>query len=236
MFLSIKNLSINYRKILAIKNISMELPEGIIVALLGANGAGKSTLFKSISGFLKPSSGSIWFNDERIDGKLPDEILRKGISQVLEGKRLFRRQTVLENLSMGAYSRKDSKKEIIKDQTALLERFPILKEKANVKSGLLSGGQQQILAIARALMAKPKLLLMDEPAQGLAPIMVKEIAEVIKSLNESRLTIMIIEHNVRLALGLAHKVFILDNGKLIYEGKPDSFSEDEYTQKVYLGG
>ncbi len=236
MFLTIRNLSIHFRKIEAVKDVSMEVPEGMIVALLGANGAGKSTLFKAISGFLKPVSGGIWFREGRIDGKLPDEILRRGISQVLEGKRLFRRQTVLENLDMGAYSRNDGRQEIAKDREELLERFPILKEKAKVKSGLLSGGQQQILAIARSLMAKPKLLLMDEPAQGLAPLVIKEIAEIIKKLNGSGLTIMVIEHNVRLALGLAVKVFILDNGKLVFEGTPASFSEDEYTQKVYLGG
>ena len=236
MFLTIRNVSIHFRKIEAVKDVSMEVPEGMIVALLGANGAGKSTLFKAISGFLKPVSGGIWFREGRIDGKLPDEILRRGISQVLEGKRLFRRQTVLENLDMGAYSRNDGRQEIAKDREELLERFPILKEKAKVKSGLLSGGQQQILAIARSLMAKPKLLLMDEPAQGLAPLVIKEIADIIKKLNESGLTIMVIEHNVRLALGLAVKVFILDNGKLVFEGTPASFSEDEYTQKVYLGG
>jgi branched-chain amino acid transport system ATP-binding protein len=236
MFLMVRNLSIHFRKIEAVKDVSIEVPEGIIVALLGANGAGKSTLFKAISGFIKPLSGSIWFREGRIDGKLPDEILRRGISQVLEGKRLFRRQTVLENLDMGAYSRNDGRQEINKDREELLERFPILKEKAKVRSGLLSGGQQQILAIARSLMAKPKLLLMDEPAQGLAPLVIKEIAEIIKKLNKSGLTIMVIEHNVRLALGLADKVFILDNGKLVFEGTPASFSEDEYTQKVYLGG
>jgi branched-chain amino acid transport system ATP-binding protein len=236
MFLTIRNLSIHFRKIEAVKDVSMEVPEGIIIALLGANGAGKSTLFKAISGFLKPVAGGIWFREERIDDKLPDEILRRGISQVLEGKRLFRRQTVLENLDMGAYSRNDGRQEIAKDREELLEQFPILKEKAKVKSGLLSGGQQQILAIARSLMAKPKLLLMDEPAQGLAPLVIKEIGEIIKKLNGSGLTIMVIEHNVRLALGLAVKVFILDNGKLVFEGTPTSFSEDEYTQKVYLGG
>ncbi|HMK51517.1 MAG TPA: ABC transporter ATP-binding protein [Thermodesulfobacteriota bacterium] len=236
MFLTVRNLSIHFRRVEAVKNVSMEVPEGVIVALLGANGAGKSTLFKGISGFLKPISGSIWFREERIDSTLPDEILRKGISQVLEGKRLFRRQTVLENLDMGAYSRNDDRREITKDRDELLERFPILKEKAKVKSGLLSGGQQQILAIARSLMAKPKLLLMDEPAQGLAPLVIHEISEIIRKLNGSGLTIMVIEHNVRLALGLADKVFILDNGKLIFEGTPASFSEDEYAQKVYLGG
>jgi len=214
----------------------MDVSEGIIAALLGANGAGKSTLFKAISGFLKPVSGTIWFREERIDDKPPDEILRKGISQVLEGKRLFRSQTVLENLDMGAYSRRDGRDEIAKDREELLKQFPMLKDKGKVKSGLLSGGQQQMLAIARSLMAKPKLLLMDEPAQGLAPLVIQEISRIIRTLNESGLTIIVIEHNVRLALGIATKVFILDSGTLAFEGSPASFSEDEYAQKVYLGG
>jgi branched-chain amino acid transport system ATP-binding protein len=236
MFLSIRNVSVHFRKVEAVKDVSIELPEGIIAALLGANGAGKSTLLRAVSGLIKPNSGSIWFKDERIDHKPPDQILHRGIAQVHEGKRLFRRLTVLENLDMGAYSRKDGKEAIAESREELFEHFPLLKEKAKVKSGTLSGGQQQVLAIARALMAKPKLLLMDEPAQGLAPLVIKEIAEIIKRLNESGLTIMVIEHNVRLALGLADKVFILDNGSLVFEGTPADFSEDEYTQKVYLGG
>jgi len=236
MFLSIRNVSVHFRKVEAVKDVSIELPEGIVAALLGANGAGKSTLLRAVSGLIKPNSGSIWFKDERIDHKPPDQILHRGIAQVHEGKRLFRRLTVLENLDMGAYSRKDGKEAIAESREELFEHFPLLKEKAKVKSGTLSGGQQQVLAIARALMAKPKLLLMDEPAQGLAPLVIKEIAEIIKRLNESGLTIMVIEHNVRLALGLADKVFILDNGSLVFEGTPADFSEDEYTQKVYLGG
>ncbi len=236
MFLSIRNVSVHFRKVEAVKDVSIEIPEGIIAALLGANGAGKSTLLRAVSGLIKPNSGSIWFKDERIDHKPPDQILHRGIAQVHEGKRLFRRLTVLENLDMGAYSRKDGKEAIAESREELFEHFPLLKEKAKVKSGTLSGGQQQVLAIARALMAKPKLLLMDEPAQGLAPLVIKEIAEIIKRLNKSGLTIMVIEHNVRLALGLADKVFILDNGSLVFEGTPADFSEDEYTQKVYLGG
>jgi branched-chain amino acid transport system ATP-binding protein len=236
MFLSIRNVSVHFRKVEAVKDVSIEIPEGIIAALLGANGAGKSTLLRAVSGLIKPNSGSIWFKDERIDHRPPDQILHRGIAQVHEGKRLFRRLTVLENLDMGAYSRKDGKEAIAESREELFEHFPLLKEKAKVKSGTLSGGQQQVLAIARALMAKPKLLLMDEPAQGLAPLVIKEIAEIIKRLNESGLTIMVIEHNVRLALGLADKVFILDNGSLVFEGTPADFSEDEYTQKVYLGG
>ena len=236
MFFSIRNLSIHFRKIEAVRDVSIDVPEGIIAALLGANGAGKSTLFKAVSGLIKPTSGNIWFRDECIDNKPPDEILRKGIAQVHEGKRLFRQLTVLENLNMGAYSRKDSKQAIDNNREEIFEHFPILKEKAKVRSELLSGGQQQMLVIARALMAQPKLILMDEPAQGLAPIVINEIAEIIKKLNNSGLTIIVIEHNVRLALGLADKVFILDNGSLVFDGTPADFSEDEYTQKVYLGG
>jgi branched-chain amino acid transport system ATP-binding protein len=236
MFFGVKNLSIHFRRVEAVKAVSFEIPEGIMVALLGANGAGKSTLLKAISGLVKPNSGSIWFQDEQIDGRSPDSILRRGIAQVQEGKRLFRRLTVLENLNMGAYSRKDGKQAILKSREELFDRFSVLREKADVKADTLSGGQQQILAIARALMAKPKLLLMDEPAQGLAPLVIKEIAEIITSLNQAGLTIIVIEHNVRLALGLSNKVFILDNGSLIFEGTPADFSEDEYTQKVYLGG
>ena len=236
MFFGVKNLSIHFRRVEAVKAVSFAIPEGIMAALLGANGAGKSTLFKAISGLIKPNSGSIWFQDEQIDGRSPDEILRRGIAQVQEGKRLFRRLTVLENLNMGAYSRKDGKQAILKSREELFNRFSVLREKADVKADTLSGGQQQILAIARALMAKPKLLLMDEPAQGLAPLVIKEIAEIITRLNQAGLTIIVIEHNVRLALGLSDKVFILDNGSLIFEGTPADFSEDEYTQKVYLGG
>jgi branched-chain amino acid transport system ATP-binding protein len=211
------------------------VPEGVIIALLGANGAGKSTLFRAISGLIKPTSGNIWFKEERMDGKPPDEILRRGIAQVPEGKRIFRNMTVLENLYMGAYSRKDGKQAIDKSIKEIFERFPILEEKAKVRAKGLSGGQQQTLVIARALLAKPKLFLMDEPAQGLAPLVIKEIAELIKKLNESGLTIMVIEHNIRLALGIADKVFILSNGELVFEGTPADFSEDEFTKKVYLG-
>ena len=211
------------------------MPEGVIIALLGANGAGKSTLFRAISGLIKPTSGNIWFKEERMDGKPPDEILRRGIAQVPEGKRIFRNMTVLENLYMGAYSRKDGKQAIDKSIKEIFERFPILEEKAKVRAKGLSGGQQQTLVIARALLAKPKLFLMDEPAQGLAPLVIKEIAELIKKLNESGLTIMVIEHNIRLALGIADKVFILSNGELVFEGTPADFSEDEFTKKVYLG-
>ena len=236
MFFETKNLCVNYGKLEAVKDVSIKIPSGIITALLGANGAGKSTIFKTISGIIKPATGNIWFENERIDKKSTDDIIRRGISQVPEGKKIFRNLTVIQNLKIGAYSRKDGKQKISNDLDNIFDRFPVLKGKANNWAGSLSGGQQQLLVIARALMSKPKLLLMDEPAQGLAPLVIKEIAEEIKMLNEEGLTIIIIEHNVRLALNLADKLIILSNGSLIFEGTPDDFSEDEYTQKIYLGG
>jgi branched-chain amino acid transport system ATP-binding protein len=236
MFFETKNLCVNYGKLEAVKDVSIKIPSGIITALLGANGAGKSTIFKTISGIIKPATGKILFENKRIDKKRTDDIIRLGISQVPEGKRIFRNLTVIQNLKIGAYSRKDGKQKISNDLDNIFDRFPVLKGKANNWAGSLSGGQQQLLVIARALMSKPKLLLMDEPAQGLAPLVIKEIAKEIKTLNEEGLTIIVIEHNVRLALNLADKLIILNNGRLIFEGTPDDFSEDEYTQKIYLGG
>ncbi len=236
MFFAIKNVSINYGELEAVKNVSFEVPQGLIVSLLGANGAGKSTLFKAVSGINKLVAGSIWFEDERIDKFSADRILRKGIAQVSEGKRIFPYMSVRENLELGAYSRKDGKKAITETRDQLLERFPMLRQKANIKAEKLSGGQQQILVIARALMVKPRLLLLDEPAQGVAPIVVAEIAEVIQNINQLGVTIMVIEHNIRFVRGLAHKVFIMENGRLAFEGDPNSMSEDDLVKKIYLGG
>lgn len=236
MFFAIKDVSINYGELEAVKNVSFEVPQGLIVSLLGANGAGKSTLFKAISGINKLVSGSIWFEDERIDKLSTDRILHKGIAQVSEGKRIFPYMTVWENLALGAYSRKDGKRAINETREQLLERFPMLRQKANVKAEKLSGGQQQILVIARALMVKPRLLLLDEPAQGVAPIVVAEIAEVIRRINQLGVTIMVIEHNIRFVRGLANKVFIMENGRLAFEGDPNSMSEDDLVKKIYLGG
>jgi len=235
MFLSIRDVSINYGELEVVKSVSLEIPKGLIVSLLGANGAGKSTLFKAISGLKRPISGSIWFEDERIDRLSPDAILRQGIAQVPEGKQIFPYMTVLQNLNLGAYSRKDGKQEVAKTREELFDRFPMLREKAKVKAENLSGGQQQILVIARALMAKPKLLLLDEPAQGLAPSVIKEIAEVIKKINESGITIIVIEHNIRFVHGLADKVFIMENGRLSLEGSVSELSEADLVNKIYLG-
>jgi branched-chain amino acid transport system ATP-binding protein len=236
MFFSIKDVSINYGTLEAVKSVSFDVPQGLIVSLLGANGAGKSTLFKAISGINKIVSGSMWFEGVRIDKLRSDEILRKGIAQVPEGKRIFPYMSVMENLDIGAISRKDGKKAIEETRDSLLERFPMLRQKARTRADKLSGGQQQILVIARALMVKPKLLLLDEPAQGVAPIVVADIAEVIRRINQLGVTIMVIEHNIRFVRGLAHKVFIMENGRLAYEGDPNSMSEEDLVKKIYLGG
>ena len=233
--LSIKGLSVHYGIFQAIHELDMEVPEGETVSLLGANGSGKSTILKTVSGLKKPSSGEIRFQEARIDGEKPENIVRGGIGSILEGRRLFPYMTVIENLKMGAFARSD-KNGIRDDLDGMLERFPILKEKANDRAGHLSGGQQEIVAVARGLMARPKLLVMDEPCQGLSPIMVKEIASIINDIKSEGMTILLVEHNVSIALGVADKVYILQNGRMRFEGNPDDFSESEFVQKVYLAG
>ena len=233
--LSIKGLSVHYGIFQAIHELDMEVPEGETVSLLGANGSGKSTILKAVSGLKKPSSGEIRFQETRIDGEKPEDIVRWGIGSILEGRRLFPYMTVIENLKMGAFARSD-KSGIREDLEGMLARFPILKEKANDRAGNLSGGQQEIVAVARGLMARPKLLVMDEPCQGLSPIMVKEIASIIRDIKSEGMTILLVEHNVSIALGVADKVYILQNGRMRFEGNPDDFSENEFVQKVYLAG
>ena len=233
--LSIKGLSVHYGIFQAIHELDMEVPEGKTVTLLGANGSGKSTILKAVSGLKKPSSGEIRFEQTRIDGEKPEDIVRWGIGSIMEGRRLFPYMTVIENLKMGAFARSD-KDGISDDLDGMLQRFPILKEKANDRAGHLSGGQQEIVAVARGLMARPKLLVMDEPCQGLSPIMVKEIASIIRDIKSEGMTILLVEHNVSIALGVADKVYILQNGRMRFEGNPDDFSESEFVQKVYLAG
>lgn len=235
MMLKTTNLSVHYGMLEAVKDVNLEIPEGKVVSLLGANGSGKSTTFKAICGLKSPTQGEIWFQDKRIDGMPSDKIVKLGISQIPEGRRLFPYMTILENLKMGAYSRKD-KAEVSRDLDEVLERFPALRRKPRTRASALSGGEQEILAIARGLMARPKLLLMDEPCQGLSPIMIQEIGEVITDINQSGITIILIEHNVSVALGLAHKVYILSNSSIIFEGSPTDFSADDFVKKVYLAG
>jgi branched-chain amino acid transport system ATP-binding protein len=233
MFFSLQELTVHYGVVEIVRAVSFEVLEGTIVGLLGANGSGKSTIFKTISGIKKPTSGEIYFQGGRIDGTSASKILKRGIALVPEGRRLFPYMTVLENLEMGAYSRRDLK-EIRSDLERIFGHFPVLKERKNQIARTLSGGEQEMVAIARALMTKPKLLLLDEPVQGLAPSMVEEVENIIDGLNKNGMTIILIEHNVHMALGLCHKVCILDIGKIILEGTPSELSETDYVRKIFL--
>jgi branched-chain amino acid transport system ATP-binding protein len=235
MFLSITDLFVNYGKLEVLKGVSMEIEEGKISLLLGANGSGKSTLLKAITGLNRPISGSIRFQETKINGMASYDILRLGIAHILEGRKIFPYMTVLENLELGAYSRKN-KREIARDIEAMCERFPILGQKRKEQSGNLSGGEQQTLVIALALMTKAKLLLMDEPSQGLSPLLVNEVADTITGLNRDGLSIVLVEHNLRLGLSIADKVYVLENGKIVFEANSTDLSGVEYAQKIYLGG
>ena len=235
MFFSIKDLFVNYGKLEVLKGVNLDIPEGEISVLLGANGSGKSTLLKTISGLNRPLSGCIRFQDQRIDKLTAPRILRAGISHVVEGKGLFLDMTVMDNMELGAYSR-TGKREVMKDIEALYERFPVLGQKRKLICGKMSGGEQQMLAIARALLAQPVILLMDEPAQGLAPLVVNEIADIIVDINRNGTTIILVEHNLRLGLSLAHSVYVLENGKIAFQAKATDLSGVEYAKKIYLGG
>jgi len=235
MFLSLRDLFVNYGKLEVLKGVSMKIEEGKISLLLGANGSGKSTLLKTVSGLNLPISGSIWFQETRIDSMASYDILRSGIAHILEGRRIFPQMTVLENLELGAYSRRN-KREIARDIEAMCERFPVLGQKRKEQSGNLSGGEQQTLVIASALMTKAKLLLMDEPSQGLSPLLVNEVADTITGLNRDGLTIILVEHNLRLGLSIADTVYVLENGKIAFEAKSTDLSGVEYAKKIYLGG
>ncbi|MBO05990.1 MAG: ABC transporter ATP-binding protein [Parcubacteria group bacterium] len=235
MFLSIKNLHVNYESLEVLKGVSLDIEKGDINVLLGANGSGKSTMFKAISGILRPAKGEIFFQDTKINKLQAHAIVKKGIAQAPEGKRLFIDMTVEENLEMGAYLRTD-KREIEADREDIMDRFPVLRKKLKVISGNLSGGEQQMLVIARSLMSKPQLLLLDEPAQGLSPVLVDEVADIITGINQSGITIILIEHNLRLGLGLAHWVFVLESGVIATKAKGTDMSEVEYAKKIYLGG
>jgi|TARA_Y100000588_G_scaffold282686_1_gene299915 branched-chain amino acid transport system ATP-binding protein len=233
--LRINDLCVNYGMLEAVKNVSMEVPEGKVISLLGANGSGKSTILKTISGLKDSRQGEIFLDDTKINGMEIDRIVGLGISLIPEGRRLFPYMSVLENLNLGAYLQ-SSKAEIDKVRAEVYEHFPMLQERANVRSSKLSGGEQELLSVARALMSRPRMLMMDEPCQGLSPIMVKEISKTIRALNESGLSILLVEHNVSIALGVADHVYILRNGSIVFEGSPTELSADEFTKKIYLAG
>ena len=235
VLLKIKDIRVRYNKVEAIKGVSIEVARGSIVTLIGSNGAGKSTILKALSGLNQIISGEIWFLNHRIDSLLPQDIVKLGISHVPEGKRLFSRMTVLENLKMGAYIRKD-KEEIKKDLDEVFPYFPTLKARINQAAGTLSGGEQQMVAIGRALMVKPKLLLLDEPSIGLSPLLVLEVAKIIKEINKKGVSIILVEQNAKMALQLAHFGYVLETGKVALDGIADSLLNNTHVRDAYLGG
>ena len=233
--LKIENLEVAYGNIKAIKGISLEVNQGEIVTLIGSNGAGKSTTLRAISGILKPRSGSITFNGERIDGVEGHEIVAKGICQSPEGRRIFPKMTVDENLDLGAFLRND-KNEIANDRQRVLELFPRLQERIDQKAGTMSGGEQQMLAVGRALMGSPKLLLLDEPSMGLAPVLVEMIFETIEKINKQGTTILLVEQNALAALNVADRAYVLESGSIKMSGKAKDLISNDEVIKAYLGG
>ena len=233
--LKIDNIDVYYGAIHALKGISLEVNEGEIVTLIGANGAGKSTTLRTISGLLKPKTGSITFLGQSIAGVRAHEIVKKGISQVPEGRRVFAEMTVMENLDLGAFVRKD-KDGIAADLRHVFELFPRLEERKNQSAGTLSGGEQQMLAMGRALMSRPKLLLLDEPSMGLAPLLIKEIFNIIVDINKSGTTVLLVEQNANMALSIANRAYVLETGRITLSGKAQDLAASEDVRKAYLGG
>ena len=233
--LKIDNLNVYYGAIHAIKGISLEVREKEIVTLIGANGAGKSTTLRTISGLLKPKEGTIFFANESIGGLAAHIIVKKGISQVPEGRRIFAEMTVQENLDLGAFIRND-KDGITQDLEMVFARFPRLKERLNQQAGTLSGGEQQMLAMGRALMSRPKLLLLDEPSMGLAPLLIKEIFSIIQDINRTGTTILLVEQNANMALSIANRAYVLETGRITLSGDAKELAASEDVKKAYLGG
>lgn len=233
--LKVKDLSVYYGVIQATKEINFDVQEGEIVSLIGANGAGKSTVLKAISGLHRPKSGEILFNDRQIQKDSTRKIVQLGISQVPEGRHVFKGMTVMENLEMGAFLRKD-KSEIQKDLKMVFDRFPVLEERKKQDTATLSGGEQQMVAMGRALMSRPKLLLLDEPSMGLAPLFIKEIFNIIQMINNQGTTVLLIEQNAKVALEIAHRGYVLETGKVVQTGTGKELLASDEVQKAYLGG
>jgi branched-chain amino acid transport system ATP-binding protein len=231
--LKLQNVSTFYDKIQALKSIDVTVEEGTIVTILGANGAGKTTMMNTIAGLLKPKEGSIHYLGRDVTGQRPDQLLRKGLALVPEGRGILASMTVLENLEMGAYHRNDA--EVNADLEKAMNRFPILRERKSQLGGTLSGGQQQMLAIARVIMSKPKLLLLDEPSMGLAPLIVADIFKIIKEINEAGTTVLLVEQNARQALKVAHFGYVLETGKVVASGNAKELLQDDTIKKAYLG-
>ena len=233
--LEVKNLSVHYGMIQAVRNVDFKVNEGEIVSLIGANGAGKSTILKTLSGLTHPSEGEILYLGENIASTSAKKIVEKGLVQVPEGRHVFPGLTVKENLELGAFLRKD-KEEIQKDMEAVFERFPILKERKDQDAQTLSGGEQQMLAMGRALMSRPKLLLLDEPSMGLAPIFIREIFKIIQEIQKTGTTVLLIEQNAKMALSISNRAYVLETGSVVLSGTGQELLESDEIQKAYLGG
>ena len=234
MMLSVKDLNVYYGPIHAVKGVSFDVNQGEIVTLIGANGAGKSTILKTVSGLLKPKGGEVDFMDKKISGTAPHKIVELGIAHVPEGRRIFTKMTVEENLEMGAFTAPSASVEESKEQ--VFQRFPRLKERRKQTAGTLSGGEQQMLAMGRALMSKPSLMMLDEPSMGLAPILVEQVFDIIRELHEAGTTILLVEQNARMALYIADRAYVLETGKISLSGTGRELAESESVRKAYLGG
>ena len=233
--LEVKNLSVHYGMIQAVRNVDFTVNEGEIVSLIGANGAGKSTILKTLSGLIHPSEGEILYLGENIASTSAKKIVEKGLVQVPEGRHVFPGLTVKENLELGAFLRKD-KEEVQKDMEAVFERFPILKERKDQDAQTLSGGEQQMLAMGHALMSRPKLLLLDEPSMGLAPIFIREIFKIIQEIQKTGTTVLLIEQNAKMALSISNRAYVLETGSVVLSGTGQELLESDEIQKAYLGG
>jgi branched-chain amino acid transport system ATP-binding protein len=232
MLLQVEDLRVAYGGIEALRGISFDVDQGEIVTLLGANGAGKTTTLRTVSGLLRPKAGSVSFEGNRIDNLAPHEMIRRGIGHVPEGRRIFARMSVRENLQMGAYYRRDS---FTEDIDRVYDLFPVLRDRSSQDGGTLSGGEQQMLAIGRALMGKPRLLLLDEPSMGLAPMIVSRIFEIIKAINEQGTTVLLVEQNAAQALRLASRGYVLETGEVVMSDRADVLLRDDRIREAYLG-
>jgi branched-chain amino acid transport system ATP-binding protein len=234
MLLELRDVSVNYDKVKALKGVSLEVDEGEMVSIVGANGAGKTTTLKTIMGLLNPGAGEVWFEGERIDGKRTEDVVKRGVAFCMEGRRLFPFMTVLENLQMGAFSRRGggAREQLEK----VFDLFPDLRGRVKQKAGTLSGGQQQMVTIGRSLMSGPKLLMLDEPSLGLAPMVVSEVARTIKELNRQGLTVLLVEQNARMALRISDRAYALEVGEVTVSGDSETLSKSNYVRRAYLGG
>ncbi|MBP1971267.1 branched-chain amino acid transport system ATP-binding protein [Virgibacillus natechei] len=233
--LKASELAVKYGDFTALKGINLEVSQGELVVLLGANGAGKSTLFRAISGLNKPAKGEIHFHDNKVNGFSPDKLVKYGIVQCPEGRKLFPRMSVNDNLQMGGFVQRGKKKEMQKSMKHVYDLFPILKDKENNLAGSLSGGQQQMLAIGRSLMAKPRLLLLDEPSLGLAPMIVKQMFEIIQQINQEGTTVLLAEQNASAALKIADRGYVIENGQMVVKGTSEELFNNEEIRKAYIG-